>query len=155
MFIVLPDASPMCYLLIDDKVSDNMGIDGNMFKDLLPQLSSTQAGRTPDEQLDVTINGKTYMRYVYEEEDGSSVAHDMRGITLQYIRTFDAEGNETSVIRVNSIKSTVPAYQQGVPSGSILYASKEGDAEDDISYITAFLLRFAALANIPTGDLLG
>ncbi|MBE6812430.1 MAG: hypothetical protein E7523_06060 [Ruminococcaceae bacterium] len=154
VYWVLPDADPMCYLLIDEKVTENMGIDADLFKELIPQIMSPQVGRTPDEQTAITINGKSYNRWIYENEDGTSIAHDMRGITLQYLRTFDADGNETSCMRVNSILPTVPAYQQGLPSGSILYAAKEGDAEDNIGYITAFLMRFAALANIPTDDLL-
>ena len=79
----------------------------------------------------------------------------MLGTKLKYLRTLDANGNETSVMNVDSVSATVPEYQQGLPSGSKLYASKEGDAEDNIGYITAFLLEFAALANIPTDDILG
>ncbi len=154
VYWVLPDADPICYLLIDEKVTENMGVDADLFKELLPQFMDMQSGRTPDEQTTVSINGKTYNRWIYENEDGTSIAHDMRGITLQYLRTFDADGNETSCMRVNSVLPNVPAYQQDLPSGSILYAAKEGDAEDDIGYITAFLMRFAALANIPTDDLL-
>lgn len=155
VYWVLPDADPICYLLIDEKVTANMGVDADMFKELIPQIMTSQTGRTPDVQTTVTINGMKYNRWIYENEDGSSVAHDSLGITLRYIRTFDAEGNETSVMRVNSISSNVPEYQTKLKSGSVLYASEEGDAEDDIGYITAFLFKFAALANIPTDDLLG
>lgn len=155
VYWVLPDASPICYLLIDDNVTANMGIDAELFKDLLPVGMTGMESRVPDEMTTVTINGKTYYRHIFENEDGTSIAHDMRGITLTHIRTFDAEGNETSVMKVNSISANVPDYQKKLVSGGILYAAKEGAAEDDIGYITEFLLKFAALANIPTEDIVG
>ncbi len=154
VYWVLPDGKPT-YLLIDDKVTANMGISADMFKELLPAGMTGGDGRTPDEMTTVTINGKSYNRWIYENEDGTSVAHDMRGITLQYIRTFDKDGNETAVLRVNTISPNVPDNQKKLVSGGMLYAAKEGDAEDDIGYITAFLLEFAALANIPTDEILG
>ena len=152
VYWVLPDDKPVSYLKLDDKASSQLGISPEMFKELIPQIM-TQTGRDPDEQTTVSINGKTYNRWLYKNEDGSFLVHDMRGITLQYIRTLDAEGNELSSMRITSILPTVPDYQQALTGGT-LFESKPGDAEDDIGYITAFLMRFAALADIPTDDLL-
>lgn len=153
VYWVLPDAQPRCYLLIDEKVTANMGIDAEMFKELMPQMMTPQTGKTPDEQTVVTVNGKTYNRWIYENDDGTYVAHDMRGITLQFIRTFDAEGNETSCMRINSVQPNVPEYQRSLPRGSMLFKAEPGDDEGDIGYILAFMMRFAELANIPMDDL--
>ena len=150
VYWVLPDDTPVSYLKIDAKVTENMGIDADMFKELIPQIMTPQIGRTPDEQIVVNINGYNYNRWVYENEDDSSIAHDMSGVNLEYIRTFDADGNETSVMRVNSISRDFETYHHRI--SGMLFASKEGDAEDDIGYITTFLMRFAALANIPLDD---
>ncbi len=154
VYWVLPDGKPT-YLLIDDKVTDNMGISADMFKELLPAGMTGMSGKTPDEQTTVSINGKTYNRWIYTNDDGTSIAHDMRGITLQYIRTFDADGNETSCMQVKKITANVPDSQKKLVSGGMLYQAKPTDAEDDIGYITAFLLEFAALANIPMDDITG
>ena len=154
VYWVLPDDSPVSYLKIDGKVSEQLGISADMFKDLIPQIMTSQVGLTPDEMTTVTINGKTYNRWIYVNDDGTSTAHDMRGITLQYIRTFDAEGNELASMRVNSILPVVPDYQQSLVGGT-LFEAKPDDAEDDIGFVTAFLMRFAALANIPMDDITG
>lgn len=146
VYWVLPDIK--CYLLIDDRVTNNMGISADMFKEFIPDMLTGETAKVPDEISNVTINSRSYLRYLFLNDDGTSVAHDMRGITLKYLRTFDADGNETAVMNVKSISANVPDYQRGLPAGSTLYATKPGSPENDISHVTAFLFRFAALANI-------
>lgn len=154
VFMVLPDATPIAYLRIDEKAKNNIGIDAEIFKSIIPAGIAGEIGRDADKKTEVTVGGIVYYRWIFENEDGSCIAHDMRGTELKYIRTFDADGNETSVMRVDSITGNVPNAQKSLVQGGKLYEAKEGDAEDDIGYILQFMMLLASMAGVSTDDLL-
>lgn len=117
LYWVAPDAEPMCFLHDDGEVSISAD-----YRELFTSLAGfTQVNSaTPVSIRNVNINGITYLRYEYKNADGTSVAHDMQGTTLRYIRIYDENGYATSVLNVKFVSSSVPEYQRKRPDPSSL-----------------------------------
>ncbi len=111
LYWVLPDTEPMCFYCDGEASASNMrGF-----------VTGTQVNSaTPVSIRNVNINGITYLRYEYKNADGTSVAHDMQGTTLRYIRLYDENGYATSVLNVKFVSSSVPEYQRKRPDPSSL-----------------------------------
>ena len=139
VYWVLPAVN--AFLLLDDTISGEMGIDSSIFDDLIPALEGS-ASQAPDSIEILEMDGQEVIRYTYKNENGTASVHDMVNGTLICIRTLDENGVETAAMEVDSISGTVPAWQCTEPS---TYSTGEAG-------MLAFMLQFAALAELNLAD---